>query len=233
MDIKDLKKNWNELGKKDVFFAIISNERLHSDEFFAIGKEEIEGVMRHANTIGLIFDRLKALDFGCGVGRLTQALGDYFDEVCGVDIAPSMIDLANKYNRYANKCQYFVNEVDNLQIFPEKSFDFIYSNITLRHMEPRYSKAYIKEFLRILFPKGVAIFYLPAVSSLRKKILSCVKPLIPDNIYALYLRLRYGSLIRVEEYSVNPNEIINMVKNCGGELIDLQPKKGRYTIRRL
>jgi len=43
--------------------------------------------------------RGRALDFGCGVGRLTQALCRYFDECDGVDIAPSMIELARKYDR--------------------------------------------------------------------------------------------------------------------------------------
>ena len=36
----------------------------------------------------------KALDFGCGVGRLSQALADYFDRVVGADVSPTMIGLA-------------------------------------------------------------------------------------------------------------------------------------------
>lgn len=55
----------------------------------------------------------KALDFGCGMGRLTQALTKYFEEVYGIDIAPSMIKLTEKYNRYDNKCKFFLNTTDD------------------------------------------------------------------------------------------------------------------------
>ena len=44
------------------------------------------------------------LDIGCGVGRLTQALSSRFDECWGVDIAPSMIESANKLNRCPDRC---------------------------------------------------------------------------------------------------------------------------------
>ena len=38
--------------------------------------------------------RRSALDFGCGIGRLSQALAEHFDQVYGVDISPKMIELA-------------------------------------------------------------------------------------------------------------------------------------------
>ncbi len=45
----------------------------------------------------------KALDFGCGVGRLTQALADYFNEVAGVDVSPTMVNKALEYNKKPTK----------------------------------------------------------------------------------------------------------------------------------
>ncbi len=52
------------------------------------------------------FPKRRALDFGCGVGRLTQALARHFNIVDGVDIAPSMIELANQFNRSGGRCRY-------------------------------------------------------------------------------------------------------------------------------
>jgi predicted TPR repeat methyltransferase len=40
--------------------------------------------------------RQMAVDFGCGVGRLTQALGDHFERAIGIDVSPTMIRLAGE-----------------------------------------------------------------------------------------------------------------------------------------
>jgi ubiquinone/menaquinone biosynthesis C-methylase UbiE len=53
--------------------------------------------------------------------------------VVGVDIAPSMIELAEEMNRHGGRCRYVLNGEDNLRVFPESFFDLIYSNITLQH----------------------------------------------------------------------------------------------------
>jgi SAM-dependent methyltransferase len=72
-----------------------------------------------------------------------------------------MIESANKLNRYPDRCHYYLNEKSDLSYFPAEHFDFIYSKIVLQHMEQVYSKAYIKEFLRILSPNGVLVFQIP------------------------------------------------------------------------
>jgi len=101
------------------------------------------------------------LDFGCGVGRLTQAFCDYFAECHGVDIAPSMIELADRYNRRGAAARYHCNDRDDLSLFGDGTFCFVYSNLVLQHMEPAYSRKYIREFLRVLQPGGIALFQLP------------------------------------------------------------------------
>ena len=167
MEFDQVQKNWNEFGKKDPLWAILTrpeakNNKWDIQEFFRTGDEEITYIMQYADSLDTSLARQKALDFGCGVGRLTQSLCRYFDQCYGVDIAPSMIELAEKYNRYGNKCSYYVNEAKDLSLFEDNSFDFIYSNIVLQHMKPEYSKNYIKEFLRVLAVDGLLIFQLPS-----------------------------------------------------------------------
>src|ERR1700682_912533 len=65
---------------------------------------ELGSVRRNRSVLG---DR--HLDFGCGVGRLTQGPASYFASVRGVDIAPSMIELAKRHNRYPDVCHYDLN----------------------------------------------------------------------------------------------------------------------------
>lgn len=106
--------------------------------------------------------RQSALDFGCGVGRLTQALCEHFFSCQGVDIAPSMIEQANRLNQHGHRCRYAVNDADNLGQFDDRSFDFVYSNIVLQHIRPDYTINYIKEFARVLANDGVCVFQVPS-----------------------------------------------------------------------
>jgi ubiquinone/menaquinone biosynthesis C-methylase UbiE len=167
MDIKQLQRNWNQFGEIDPLWSILTRpdkkgNKWKVGEFFKTGVEEVDALMRHVQSLGLNIPRGKALDFGCGVGRLTQALANYFAEVDGVDIAPSMIDLASTFNGHGDRCRYHLNETNSLKLFADNGFDFIYSNITLQHMPPRHSRNYIKEFIRVLVPHGLLIFYQPS-----------------------------------------------------------------------
>jgi SAM-dependent methyltransferase len=104
----------------------------------------------------------RALDFGCGVGRLTQALAGKFSECDGVDIAPSMIARANELNRFGNRCRYHVNDRNDLALFGDDVFDLIYSDIVLQHIPPEFGAAYIRDFTGVLAPGGVLVFQIPS-----------------------------------------------------------------------
>lgn len=167
MNLQELKKNWDEFGKQDPLWAILTNPTKKNnswkpEEFFQTGEEEINAVLEYISSLNISLSRKRAFDFGCGVGRLTQALCLYFDECYGVDIAPSMIDFAKQYNRHGDKCKYYVNDADNLSLFEDDYFNFIYSKIVLQHIKPEYSKNYIKEFVRILAPGGLLVFQAPS-----------------------------------------------------------------------
>src|SRR5579885_1494192 len=167
MHLRKLQAHWNALGDTDPLWAILTDParkggKWEREEFFRIGEQEIAEVLRAAGERGLRTRRGVALDFGCGVGRLTQALCAHFEECCGVDIAPSMIRLAREYNRYGARCRYELHPAADLRLFPDERFDFVYSSLVLQHMRPRYARRYIGEFLRVLARGGGLIFRLPA-----------------------------------------------------------------------
>jgi ubiquinone/menaquinone biosynthesis C-methylase UbiE len=167
MPIEHLRRTWEGLGRDDPLWAILSdptkrNNRWNRREFFRTGQTEVAQVVQSLASRGLDVGLGRCLDFGCGVGRLTQALADYFGSVEGVDIAESMVTLANKYNRHGPRCHYTVNLREDLSLFDSDSFDFVYSNIVLQHMEPSLGEQYIREFLRVLKPNGVAVFQVPS-----------------------------------------------------------------------
>lgn len=167
MNIKELQRNWNTFGKQDPLWAIITRadkkgNKWDIDEFFKTGDRKIDQLFDMLKEQNIQVNKGSALDFGCGVGRLTLALASHFNQVSGVDIAESMIELANKYNKYPERCNYYVNTKDDLSLFGDRSFDFIYTIIVLQHMRQEYAKSYISEFVRLLKPSGVAVFQMPA-----------------------------------------------------------------------
>jgi SAM-dependent methyltransferase len=162
-----IKRQWEALGREDPLWAVLSDpakrgNRWDEEEFFRTGREEIAAILARVNRLGVPLRRGSALDFGCGVGRLTQALAEQFREAHGIDVAESMVARARRHNRHGERCTYRVNTVDRLP-FEAGRFDFVLSVITLQHMPSKLAARYIAEFVRVLAPGGVAYFQIPAV----------------------------------------------------------------------
>lgn len=202
MELDELQKHWQKFGEEDPLWAILTipemkNNKWDPEEFFRRGVDEVERVLKKIEAIGANVQFGRALDFGCGVGRLTQAMAAHFDEAYGVDIAPAMIEAANKFNKFDNKCRYYLNTKDDLSLFPDNHFDFIYSVIVLQHIHPKYSLNYMQEFLRVLRPGGLLVFQLPsgvkAEQTARKQSnLSKLYSWSKGQLHAIYQRIRQG-----------------------------------------
>jgi len=165
--LKELQRNWDGLAQADPLWAICTdpekrNSRWTREEFFATGRKEIEAVLGYAARIGIHMDKTApAFDFGCGVGRLTRALAQYFPECVGVDISPAMITLARDLNRDLPNCRFLLNEDVQLKSLPDNYFSFVYTSLVLQHIARPCSHEYIAELIRILKAGGVLIFQVP------------------------------------------------------------------------
>lgn len=158
---------WEGHAKQDPMWAILSDparkgRRWTPEEFFATGVAEIRGVMQSLDALGVPYARTHALDFGCGVGRLSQALADHFDRVTGVDISATMIGYANRFSRFPDRVRYICNQAPDLTVLPDGEFSFIYSDIVLQHIQPAQTVVYLREFARVLAPGGLLVFQLPS-----------------------------------------------------------------------
>jgi SAM-dependent methyltransferase len=158
---------WEDAARTDPLWAILSDPaRRHRAwnlaDFFATGRREISLLLHQLETLRHPPARGDALDFGCGVGRLTQALAGVFDHVTGVDVSPTMIRLAEQLDRWPGRTRYLMNDRPDLSRLPSRSLDFLYSDIVLQHIPPQQSRVFLAEFLRLLRPGGIAVFQLTA-----------------------------------------------------------------------
>ncbi|MGA3018008.1 MAG: methyltransferase domain-containing protein [Bryobacteraceae bacterium] len=222
MKLRAQQKHWDRLAREDPFWAILTDPaKRHggwdAEQFFSTGRDEIASAMQYAESLGLPAGRGHALDFGCGAGRLTQALAGYFDRVTGVDISPAMIELARQYNRAGERCACVVNGEEHLRQFADGSFDLIYSRIVLQHLPARQARRYIREFVRLLRPRGLALFQLPA---------RLASPRLWSRI-GFHLNLWTRRILRqphlIEMYGVPCRVVRRDLEECGGRLVDVQP----------
>jgi SAM-dependent methyltransferase len=236
VDLVELQRHWNAFGERDPLGSILADParidgRWDHEEFFATGQAHIERLRAHLRDLGLVTARSRALDFGCGVGRVTQALAEYFDEVHGVDIAPSMVRQAAAFNRHGARCIHHVNEQPDLRLFPDGMFDLVHSHITLQHVEPRYVQRYVIELLRVLRPGGVLVFQLPSRPRVLGKPLGIVardlvKAFGPRLLVAAYHRLTGGGgdmagTPRMEMYGVSRRRVLRLLDRHGGRVVEI------------
>lgn len=226
MNLSDLQATWEALGGTDPLWAVLSHAdkkggRWVAEEFFATGVREIETLMKSLGSLGRVPGNRAALDFGCGVGRLTQPLTAYFDEVVGVDLSHEMVRVAQLHNRVPDRCRFVVNAAPDLAVFPTGSFDLVLSYLTLQHMPPRYSTIYLREFVRLARTGGVIVVQLPAAPA---TLLAALKgPLrnARNSVRALLARVGIGPGARMGMYGVKCRTVRELLHEAGAQLVDV------------
>src|SRR3954447_8717775 len=96
MSFDQVRADWTRLGAEDPLWAVLVDPdkrggRWDAEEFLAVGRRDVEAHRQWLARLGLPTTWSTALDFGCGAGRLTQALAAHADEVIGVDVSAPML----------------------------------------------------------------------------------------------------------------------------------------------
>lgn len=166
MRLGRLRDDWEHLGRTDAYWAVLSDPAKRGgkwdvEAFYESGRSEIGYVMTYVDALRPDLSRTEVLDFGCGPGRLTHALGAHFAHAVGVDISAPMVALAEQRSVAATNCDFVCNDRDDLSVFADQSFDLVYSRIVLQHIPTSLARGYVKEFVRVLRPGGLALFQVP------------------------------------------------------------------------
>ncbi len=229
MTIRRLERDWDELARTDPLRAILGRpgegKPLSVEEFFAHGADEVREVMRYAKSLDLPRRRRTALDFGCGTGRLTQALAGYFETVTGVDVSGAMVALARRYNKHPDRCRFLHNPSPRLDQFPDNSQDLIYSAITLQHMPPSMARGYLRELVRVLASDGLLLFQLPS-----HRTRPWLATIMPGNSYAalgsLALRIFGRGRSLIDMSGIRRGKVVRLIEDSGGRVLAHQYYEG-------
>jgi ubiquinone/menaquinone biosynthesis C-methylase UbiE len=98
------------------------------------------------------------LEIGCGVARIGRELAPLCGEWHGCDISGNMI--AHARERTAGIANIVLHELPecSLRIFPDNTFDRVYSTIVFMHLDKVDMFTYMREAYRVLKPGGQAYF---------------------------------------------------------------------------
>jgi SAM-dependent methyltransferase len=228
MRLSGLRRHWNEYGRSDPLWAILTapdkkGNRWSIDEFLQTGRDEIAALMAYLDERGITVARTRALDFGCGAGRLTHALASHFEYAVGVDIAPSMIDKARELHAGRPGLEFRVNASDRLESIESGSIDLVYTRLVLQHMPPRYQRAYLGEFVRVLRAGGVAVFQLPGEHA--RPVVparSGLKGLLPQPVISLIRAVKdLRNFPRMELHGLARAEVEQLMAALGAPVVDV------------
>lgn len=152
------------------------------------------------------------LDAGCGNGRNTVVLVNYFYKVCGMDLSPKLIEFAKK--RLGKKADLQVGNVTSLP-YDDEFFDSVFSLAVFHHLDNKQDRVKaFQEVYRVLKKGG---FFLVSV---RSKYESKAKG--KKVIYTDWLGFR------VYNYLYEEKEFLELAKKAGFRLIkSFWEKNGR------
>ncbi|MDF2901326.1 MAG: hypothetical protein K0Q62_1385 [Phenylobacterium sp.] len=143
--------DWRELGSTQPYWGVLTHpdyrvenltdERL--EVFYASGAQYIGDIVARLEQATGAAPSGKALDFGCGVGRLAEAMASYA-QTTGYDIAPGMLAKARERG----------GQADYVDALPDGPFDWINSFIVFQHIPPQRGMELIEQVLARLAPGG-------------------------------------------------------------------------------
>jgi len=106
-----------------------------------------------------------ALDLGCGVGRVAKYLAPFVWELHGIDVSEQMVQYAKNNCQKLSNVHFKVNNGMDLRLYPDNTFDFVYSLLMLQHLKKEDALNYIVEVYRVLKKDGRALLQFPNRSS--------------------------------------------------------------------
>ncbi|MFN3322892.1 MAG: class I SAM-dependent methyltransferase [Bryobacteraceae bacterium] len=161
--LEKMQREWDERARENArYYVATGRTDWTEEEFYHSGEQTVaEQILNDMINIcqGRDPGRMRVLEIGCGVGRVTRALSKVFGEVYGVDVSGEMIRRARQALADRPNIRLFQNNGKDLSVLPEAPFDFAFSTIVFQHIPSReIIENYVKEVWRLLRPGALFKF---------------------------------------------------------------------------
>ncbi len=169
-----MRRDWDRRARENArYYVATGNEKWDEQQFYASGRIDVEQyILTDLENVcqGLNPKDMKVLEIGCGAGRITRALAEFFGQVYGVDISSEMVRRARRALRRFPNAHILRNNGKDLSIVRPSLWrrivgrerlllDFAFSYIVFQHIPSRQViENYVREVNRLLRPGALFKF---------------------------------------------------------------------------
>jgi SAM-dependent methyltransferase len=156
---------WEEWGKRDPYFAVITDPRYRRTafddgarkEFFATGQGHVDYLLATIKkNFDLPFAPHSVVEYGCGVGRLLVPFASIAGDVVGLDVSDAMLQEARRNCDLHNLRNVRLIKSDDQLSGLTGKFDLLHSCIVFQHIPPDRGQVILSRLLQFLRPGGIA-----------------------------------------------------------------------------
>ena len=207
---------WRAFGDTEPHYSVLTADAFRAkniganrETFYKSGFVDVNRPVAALARNGIPISTLhRALDYGCGVGRITVPLATHFASVTGIDVSPKHIEYGRRWadeNALDNVDYFVLSNLSQLDSFG--GVDFIFTVIVLQHNPPPVIKITLEKLLTLLRPGGCAYFQVPTY--------------IDGYAFrsADYISSRS---LRMEMHAIPQQAVFQLVRACGCDPIELR-----------
>ncbi len=154
---------WRAWGERDPYYAVITDPKFRAgklteaakQEFFESGRQSLGYVLSCCQAyLGATPAPGRALDFGCGVGRVALPMAERFAQVVGVDVSPAMLAEAARNAAAGGQSNLTWVGSDDALSAVTGQFDLVHSAITLQHIDVARGRRLFQRLVDLIAPGG-------------------------------------------------------------------------------
>jgi len=219
--------DWETLGSLDPYWAVLTDETFrgltHSDSekvsaFLGSGQQHVATLWDAVESQFGPFTPDRALDFGCGVGRVTIPLASRCREVVGVDVADSMLAHARELCGRLNVTNARFLKIQDTLAGLDGRFDFVHSYIVFQHIPQRRGLRLLREVVDHLNENGVGaihvMYYHPGMGVLPIRLMK--------HTWRM-LKRPFSPLPQMQMNAYSLSAVFRVVQDCGIRQIHVLP----------
>jgi SAM-dependent methyltransferase len=221
---------WERFGRDDPYYGVYSMDEFRGREldrdtrerFFSSGQEYIDGLLADVRRlVNPSFAPERALEYGCGVGRLLIPLALRSRGLVGVDVSPSMLaEAAQNCEEFGVSGVTLIGTEAMARLKPD--FNFVHSALVLQHVPTRRGERILSQLVLLLRRGGVAAIHVPIAGKRRLVAFNTVMKLPLAHNLLNVARGRRWSHPHMQMNVYKLNRLLRVLRANGVELVHVK-----------